>query len=80
MPLLLSDSHLHLFLQSQLSIAQMDACVHGLTRYTVAEAIQRYVYDTHIPLKDDTTHYCDSDCERCACEFGVFDLLARPHN
>ncbi|KAM9494304.1 sorting nexin-10A [Clarias gariepinus] len=77
MPLLLSDSHLHLFLQSQLSIAQMDACVHGLTRYTVAEAIQRYVYDTHIPLKDDTTHYCDSDCERCAC-LGICGGAAAP--
>ncbi|TMS17947.1 Sorting nexin-10A [Larimichthys crocea] len=40
-PLLLSDSRLHLFLQSELSITKIEKCVRGKTRYTVAEAIQR---------------------------------------
>uniref|UniRef100_A0A4W5RM37 Sorting nexin 10a n=1 Tax=Hucho hucho TaxID=62062 RepID=A0A4W5RM37_9TELE len=38
--LLLSDSRVHLFLQSQLSMTKMEACVLGQTRYTVAQAIQ----------------------------------------
>uniref|UniRef100_A0A3Q1ESG9 Sorting nexin 10a n=1 Tax=Acanthochromis polyacanthus TaxID=80966 RepID=A0A3Q1ESG9_9TELE len=40
-PLLLSDSRLHLFLQSDLSTAKIERCARGKTRYTVAEAIQR---------------------------------------
>ncbi|XP_075900420.1 sorting nexin-10A isoform X2 [Nelusetta ayraudi] len=40
-PLLLSDSRLHLFLQSDLNIRRMERCARGKTRYTVAEAIQR---------------------------------------
>ncbi|XP_028835234.1 sorting nexin-10B [Denticeps clupeoides] len=39
-PLLLSDSCLHLFLQSQLSVSRIEACVAGRTHYTVAQAIQ----------------------------------------
>ncbi|XP_026989882.1 sorting nexin-10A-like [Tachysurus fulvidraco] len=63
MPLLLSDSHLHLFLQSQLSIAKIEACVQGQTSYTVAEAIHCYVYDTHFPLEDERKSLCNLDCE-----------------
>ncbi|XP_062841760.1 sorting nexin-10A [Trichomycterus rosablanca] len=63
MPLLLSDSHLHLFLQSQLSITKMEACVQGQTRYTVAEAIQRSVCDTRFPLEDESKSFSDSDSE-----------------
>ncbi|XP_056141824.1 sorting nexin-10B [Lampris incognitus] len=40
-PLLLSDSCLHLFLQSQLSVCKMEACAAGRTRYSVAQAVQR---------------------------------------
>uniref|UniRef100_A0A3P9K5A1 Sorting nexin 10a n=1 Tax=Oryzias latipes TaxID=8090 RepID=A0A3P9K5A1_ORYLA len=40
-PLLLSDSKLHLFLQSGLSITKIMKCSLGKTKYTVAEAIQR---------------------------------------
>lgn len=40
-PLLLSDSRLHLFLQSDLNVAKIERCALGKTRYTVAEAIQR---------------------------------------
>ncbi|XP_028931075.1 sorting nexin-11 isoform X1 [Ornithorhynchus anatinus] len=39
---LLSDSRLHLFLQSQLAVAEMEACVQGRGSLTVAEAILRY--------------------------------------
>ncbi|GAA6079145.1 sorting nexin-10A-like, partial [Tachysurus ichikawai] len=62
-PLLLSDSHLHLFLQSQLSIAKIEACVQGQTSYTVAEAIHCYVYDTRFPLEDERKSLCNLDCE-----------------
>ncbi|XP_017310760.1 sorting nexin-10A [Ictalurus punctatus] len=67
MPLLLSDSHLHLFLQTQLSVAKMEACVQGQTSYTVAEAIQCYVYETHVPLEDESKSLCDCDCESTSC-------------
>uniref|UniRef100_A0AAV2MD29 PX domain-containing protein n=1 Tax=Knipowitschia caucasica TaxID=637954 RepID=A0AAV2MD29_KNICA len=40
-PLLLSDSCLHLFLQSQLCVAKMEACAAGRTAYSVAQAVQR---------------------------------------
>ncbi|KAI4899829.1 hypothetical protein NFI96_016885 [Prochilodus magdalenae] len=63
MPLLLSDSRLHLFLQSQLNIEKMEACVKGQTRYTVAQAIQRCMYETRFPLEEESKSYCDSDCE-----------------
>ncbi|XP_067825466.1 sorting nexin-11-like isoform X2 [Heptranchias perlo] len=37
--LFLSDSQLHLFLQTQLSLAQIEACVQGDTPFSVTEAI-----------------------------------------
>ncbi|KAF4088214.1 hypothetical protein AMELA_G00080770 [Ameiurus melas] len=40
-PVLLSDSCLHLFLQSQLSVRNIEACAEGRRNYTVTEAIQR---------------------------------------
>ncbi|XP_029958437.1 sorting nexin-10B [Salarias fasciatus] len=39
-PLLLSDSCLHLFLQSQLSVSKMEACAAGRTHYSVAQAVR----------------------------------------
>ncbi|KAI2652948.1 Sorting nexin-10A [Labeo rohita] len=67
-PLLLSDSLLHLFLQSQLSIAKMDVCAQGQTHYTVAQAIQRCVSCVRFPVEEqqqeeDSKTCCDSDCE-----------------
>ncbi|XP_026855830.2 sorting nexin-10B [Electrophorus electricus] len=41
-PMLLSDSCLHLFLQSQLSVRKMEACSQGRSAYTVAQAIESY--------------------------------------
>lgn len=61
-PFLLSDSRLHLFLQSELSITKIARCVLGKTRYTVAEAIQRCNRDYMSRLEDKGS--CDSDCER----------------
>ncbi|XP_039976834.1 sorting nexin-10A isoform X2 [Xiphias gladius] len=60
-PLLLSDSRLHLFLQSELSITKMENCALGKTRYTVAEAIQRSSR-VYISRSEDKGS-CDSDCE-----------------
>ncbi|KAM3596791.1 uncharacterized protein V6R79_020996 [Siganus canaliculatus] len=60
-PLLLSDSRLHLFLQSDLSITKIEKCAQGKTRYTVAEAIQRSNTGCVDTLEDKAS--CDSDCE-----------------
>ncbi|XP_034748273.1 sorting nexin-10A isoform X2 [Etheostoma cragini] len=63
-PLLLSDSRLHLFLQSDLSIPKMAKCASGKTRYTVAEAIQRSGGGCISRLEDKASF--DSDCESCS--------------
>lgn len=60
-PLLLSDSRLHLFLQSDLSITKIERCAHGKTRYSVAEAIQRYRSDYISRIEDKASF--DSDYE-----------------
>uniref|UniRef100_A0A673BFJ5 Sorting nexin 10a n=1 Tax=Sphaeramia orbicularis TaxID=375764 RepID=A0A673BFJ5_9TELE len=60
-PLLLSDSRLHLFLQSDLSIAKIEKCAWGKTKYTVAEAIQRSNNSCINRFEDKAS--CDSDCE-----------------
>ncbi|XP_073181822.1 sorting nexin-11 isoform X2 [Lepidochelys kempii] len=39
---LLSDSQLHLFLQSQLSVPEIEACMQGQSPLTVTDAILRY--------------------------------------
>ena len=39
---LLSDSQLHLFLQSQLSVPEIEACVQGRGPLTVSDAILSY--------------------------------------
>ncbi|XP_040208831.1 sorting nexin-10 [Rana temporaria] len=40
--LLLSDSRLHLFLQTQLTPEEIEACVSGQTKYSVADAIHKF--------------------------------------
>nr|XP_055076008.1 sorting nexin-10A isoform X1 [Misgurnus anguillicaudatus] len=67
-PLLLSDSRLHLFLQSQLKIAKIDACSQGQTHYTVAQAIHRCPCDVRFPIEEqhreeDSKTFWDSDCD-----------------
>ncbi|XP_039976833.1 sorting nexin-10A isoform X1 [Xiphias gladius] len=68
-PLLLSDSRLHLFLQSELSITKMENCALGKTRYTVAEAIQRSSR-VYISRSEDKGS-CDSDCESSSSSSGL---------
>ncbi|CAG5890611.1 unnamed protein product [Menidia menidia] len=63
-PILLSDSRLHLFLQSDLSTARIERCVLGRTRYTVAEAIQRSSRGCISSPEDKLSS--DSDCESSA--------------
>ncbi|XP_066440619.1 sorting nexin-10 [Eleutherodactylus coqui] len=41
-PVLLSDSRLHLFLQTQLSLEEIEACASGQTKYSVSEAIHKF--------------------------------------
>lgn len=63
-PLLLSDSRLHLFLQSELSVVKMERCARGQSRYTVAEAIQRSASPCVPPAQDKSC--CDSDYGSCS--------------
>lgn len=42
MTVCLSDSQLHLFLQTQLPVKHIEDCVQGHTPYTVTEAILTY--------------------------------------
>ncbi|KAM7383594.1 hypothetical protein PAMP_003233 [Pampus punctatissimus] len=69
-PLLLSDSCLHLFLQSQLSVPKMEACAAGRTHYSVAQAVQccglrRFHFDED--SQKDFSMSCDSDSDRQEC-------------
>ncbi|XP_049902470.1 sorting nexin-10B isoform X3 [Epinephelus moara] len=67
-PLLLSDSCLHLFLQSQLSISKMEACAAGRTHYSVAQAVQRCGlrrFHSEEDLQKDLSMSCDSDSDSC---------------
>ncbi|XP_012691517.1 sorting nexin-10A [Clupea harengus] len=64
-PLLLSSSRLHLFLQSQLNIMKIEACIQGNKRYTVAQAIQGFACDlSPSPFEEDESKISfDSDCD-----------------
>nr|XP_056719595.1 sorting nexin-11 [Euleptes europaea] len=59
---LLSDSQLHLFLQSQLSVPEIEACVQGLGPLSVTDAI---------------LHYAMSNCGWVQEEDGHSAILAR---
>ncbi|XP_072303243.1 sorting nexin-10B-like [Eucyclogobius newberryi] len=63
-PLLLSDSRMHLFLQSDLSLRRMERCAQGRTRYTVAEAIHGSSSECVPPEEDKSSS--DSDYESCS--------------
>ncbi|KAJ0000324.1 hypothetical protein NQD34_012166 [Periophthalmus magnuspinnatus] len=65
-PLLLSDSCLHLFLQSQLSVNKMEACSEGRTPFSVAQAVQRcglrrFHSDEELHKNMGLACECDSD-------------------
>ncbi|XP_059195647.1 sorting nexin-10B [Centropristis striata] len=68
-PLLLSDSCLHLFLQSELSVARMEACAAGRTHYSVAQAVQscglRRFHSEEELQKELMSCDSDSDCSEC---------------
>ncbi|KAK1895156.1 Sorting nexin-10A [Dissostichus eleginoides] len=68
-PMLLSDSCLHLFLQSQLSTSKMEACAAGRTHYTVAQAVRccglrRFHSEEDLPKNLSTSCDSDSDSEQ----------------
>lgn len=65
-PLLLSDSRLHLFLQSDLSVMKIERCALGKSRYTVAEAIQRTGSSCVSLLEEKRSG--GFDCERWSIE------------
>ncbi|KAK5922430.1 hypothetical protein CgunFtcFv8_019693 [Champsocephalus gunnari] len=65
-PVLLSDSCLHLFLQSRLSTSKMEACAAGRTRYTVAQAVQcsgLRRFHSEEDLTKNLSTSCDSDSD-----------------
>lgn len=69
-PLLLSDSCLHLFLQSQLSVSKMEACAAGRTRYSVEQAVQGCGlrrFHSHDDLHGDPSSCCDCDSDSSEC-------------
>ncbi|XP_020493041.1 sorting nexin-10B [Labrus bergylta] len=69
-PLLLSDSLLHLFLQSQLSVSKMQACAAGRTHYSVAQAVKNCGlrrFHSEEDLKKDLSMSCDSDSDSSEC-------------
>lgn len=52
--LLLSDSCLHLFLQSHLSSEDIEACVSGQTKYSVEDAIHKFaLMNRRFPEEDE---------------------------
>lgn len=72
-PLLLSDSCLHLFLQSQLSVSKIEACAEGRTHYTVAQAVQRCGcalrrFQSEENLRQDLNTSCNSDSDSVFAE------------
>ncbi|KAE8596567.1 hypothetical protein XENTR_v10016152 [Xenopus tropicalis] len=61
---LLSDSRLHLFLQTQLSTEEIDACASGKTEYSVFEAIHKFANSNRrFPAEEEekTSHYLDPE-------------------
>lgn len=66
-PVLLSDSCLHLFLQTQLSVSNIEACAAGRSHYSVAQAVQGYGlrrFHSINDLQHSLSTSCDSDSDR----------------
>ncbi|XP_074051631.1 sorting nexin-10 isoform X2 [Macrotis lagotis] len=62
--LLLSDSRLHLFLQSHLSSEDIEACVSGQTSYSVTEAIHKFASSNRrFPEEDGEERKKDNSIE-----------------
>ncbi|KAK1160236.1 sorting nexin-11-like isoform X1 [Acipenser oxyrinchus oxyrinchus] len=60
----LSDSQLHLFLQTQLSPEQIEACVQGHAPYGVTTAILRYASSNQGWAQEEEGGAAEEDCER----------------
>ncbi|XP_041322291.1 sorting nexin-10 isoform X1 [Pyrgilauda ruficollis] len=76
--LLLSDSRLHLFLQTQLSPEDMEACVSGQTKFSVADAILSFAsLNRRFPIEDEEEkkgkNDADSDSESSSSGLGPSD-------
>ncbi|XP_043911250.1 sorting nexin-11 [Protopterus annectens] len=76
---LLSDSHLHLFLQTQLSATEIETCVQGKTPYTVTDAIMNYAMSSQHGIRNaeatlsPAVHFfvgcdCESTPDLLACD------------
>ncbi|CAK6438340.1 unnamed protein product [Pipistrellus nathusii] len=69
---LLSDSQLHLFLQSQLTVPEIEACVQGQSRTTVSEAILRYAMSNCGWAQEErqaSSHLATGDQPKSCCFF-----------
>ncbi|KAG7475726.1 sorting nexin-10B-like [Solea senegalensis] len=69
-PLLLSDSCLHLFLQSELRVSRIEACAAGLTHFSVTQAVQRCGlrrFHSEEDVQKDLSLCCDSDSDSSEC-------------
>ncbi|XP_018544149.1 sorting nexin-10B [Lates calcarifer] len=69
-PVLLSDSCLHLFLQSQLSVSKIEACAAGRTHFSVAQAVQGCGlrrFHSEEDLQKNLSLCCDSDSDSSEC-------------
>lgn len=61
--LLLSDSSLHLFLQSHLNSEDIEACVSGQTKYSVEDAIHKFALMNRRFPEEDEEGKKDTDVE-----------------
>ncbi|EPY87710.1 sorting nexin-10-like isoform 2 [Camelus ferus] len=72
--LLLSDSSLHLFLQSHLNSEDIEACVSGQTKYSVEEAIHKFaLMNRRFPAEEEEgkkENDVDYDSESSSSGFG----------
>ncbi|KAM8813837.1 sorting nexin-11 isoform 1-T6 [Rhynchonycteris naso] len=69
---LLSDSQLHLFLQSQLSVPEIEACVQGQSHMTVSDAILRYAMSNCGWVQEErqgSSHLAKGDQPKSCCFF-----------
>ncbi|XP_062965372.1 sorting nexin-11 [Cynocephalus volans] len=67
---LLSDSQLHLFLQSQLSVPEIEACVQGRSPLTVSDAILRYAMSNCGWVQEErqsSSHLAKGDQPKSCC-------------
>ena len=81
--LLLSDSRLHLFLQSHLNAEDIEACVSGQTKYSVEEAIHKFALtNRRFPEENEEgkkENDIDYDSERYFLAFPWIVCVLLPH-